>query len=616
METQAHGSECYKVGDLVVDVTHRRVLRDEKAIPLPRLSFNLFLVLIRAGPNLVTNEELLSNVWKDKVVGLETVRQRVKLVRDALSDNASTRDYIDVVWGEGYRLCDGVESIADEPADAIGRLSERSHISRIFQLRVLVAVGLAVAAAMFVTVTQLTKTPTLLPTSRASLAVMQTINLTGDLASNEIGTTLGIRVRTELGRLGSVDITIPATAEYLLRSAMIRSGENSAIRYAVSLIEKEGGKTIWSGFFDRSTQSVEQFADNSASEVVRNIQLSLLPSEESRLAVIQPGSNEIDLLHSAGREALSDGNLQGAFDSFTAIIELQPNRAQAHSDLARALIKMGWYTEVSSGEVIPRAEVAARSALRLDPSLAEPYLVLANAAAFYHWDWERADELYIEALARNPRHAPIYLDYAAYLFVVGRMDEGLQQIRQAELVDPFSADTQGQIGVLYHYIRRWEAAHRHYDTAISLQPDNLVWQVNKGCTYIFEGDFDRGSALIGALRSGAPDNPMPMVIDAYLAAVTGDNGRAQLLLDRLDTEQLAPISKLMRASIYVALQRNKDAVKYLQLAKNKRLLALPFSTIHPTHDPLRRIPEYTDLLSTLGLRPISTPRTTDTDTVL
>src|SRR5262245_22439042 len=46
----------YRVGDLVVDVGRARVTRDKQEIPLPKLSFDLLVALLRAAPNVVSLE--------------------------------------------------------------------------------------------------------------------------------------------------------------------------------------------------------------------------------------------------------------------------------------------------------------------------------------------------------------------------------------------------------------------------------------------------------------------------------------------------------------------------------------------------------------------------------
>jgi len=77
-----------RVLDLVVDIGRARVTRDGAEIALPKLTFDLLVVLVQAAPNLVSIDELIERVWRGLVVSPETVSQRVKLLRTALGDDS------------------------------------------------------------------------------------------------------------------------------------------------------------------------------------------------------------------------------------------------------------------------------------------------------------------------------------------------------------------------------------------------------------------------------------------------------------------------------------------------------------------------------------------------
>src|SRR5262245_2748997 len=94
----------YLVGDLTVDPGRGRVMRGEQEVPLPKLSFDLLLVLTRAAPNLLSVDALIDKVWPGLVVSPETVSQRVKLLRDALGDDPKAPRYIGGLRGRGYQL--------------------------------------------------------------------------------------------------------------------------------------------------------------------------------------------------------------------------------------------------------------------------------------------------------------------------------------------------------------------------------------------------------------------------------------------------------------------------------------------------------------------------------
>src|SRR5580658_395737 len=104
----------FRVGDLIVDLGRRRVMRAGVELKLPGLSFDLLVVLVRAAPNVVTVRRLMDIVWPDAVVNPETISQRVKLLRSTLSDDAKNPRYIGGVRNRGYRMLATVTALGPE----------------------------------------------------------------------------------------------------------------------------------------------------------------------------------------------------------------------------------------------------------------------------------------------------------------------------------------------------------------------------------------------------------------------------------------------------------------------------------------------------------------------
>jgi DNA-binding winged helix-turn-helix (wHTH) protein len=107
----------YAVGDLVVDVGRQSVSRSDVGIALPKLSFDLLLVLIRAAPNIVSLDELMRQVWPGLIVSPETVSKRVMLLRDALGEDPRAPRYIGGLRGRGYRIIADVFEVASPAID-------------------------------------------------------------------------------------------------------------------------------------------------------------------------------------------------------------------------------------------------------------------------------------------------------------------------------------------------------------------------------------------------------------------------------------------------------------------------------------------------------------------
>ena len=112
-------------------------------IALPKLSFELLLCLARHAPNVVSTEMLMDEVWGQVVVGEETVKQRVKLLRKALGDSSSDPRYIAAVRGRGYRLLAEVSPLADAPGVPAAASVERRFFNPwlVIALLAVIAIG-------------------------------------------------------------------------------------------------------------------------------------------------------------------------------------------------------------------------------------------------------------------------------------------------------------------------------------------------------------------------------------------------------------------------------------------------------------------------------------------
>lgn len=94
----------YRLLDLTVDLARQRVERNGMPLDVAGLSFRLFACLIEHGDRVVGFDELIDKVWAPAVVNEETVTQRVRLLRQALGDDARRPRYVRTVRSRGYQL--------------------------------------------------------------------------------------------------------------------------------------------------------------------------------------------------------------------------------------------------------------------------------------------------------------------------------------------------------------------------------------------------------------------------------------------------------------------------------------------------------------------------------
>src|SRR5262245_61544363 len=108
----------YRFADLELDSGQRRLSRGTAAIPLGNLTYNLLLALVEGAPNVISHDRIVEAVWNGRSTSPETVTQRVKLLRDALGDDADNPRYLRVLRNQGYQLIPAVAklALADGPA--------------------------------------------------------------------------------------------------------------------------------------------------------------------------------------------------------------------------------------------------------------------------------------------------------------------------------------------------------------------------------------------------------------------------------------------------------------------------------------------------------------------
>ena len=94
----------YQVDDLTIDVGQRQVSRDGDTLDIGGLTFDLFLAIVEAAPNIISSDELVEKVWSGRPTSPETITQRAMMLRQALGDDADHPRYIEVVRGQGLKL--------------------------------------------------------------------------------------------------------------------------------------------------------------------------------------------------------------------------------------------------------------------------------------------------------------------------------------------------------------------------------------------------------------------------------------------------------------------------------------------------------------------------------
>ena len=94
----------YTFGCFRLDPACQRLFRGSESIPLPDRAFQLLLLLIQAGGDIVCKETLAEKVWPETTVSDGNVSQHIYLLRQMLGERAKDRSYIRTVPRKGFRF--------------------------------------------------------------------------------------------------------------------------------------------------------------------------------------------------------------------------------------------------------------------------------------------------------------------------------------------------------------------------------------------------------------------------------------------------------------------------------------------------------------------------------
>ena len=98
-------SPILRWGDLSVDSNTCKVTYKEQALKLTAKEYGLLELFLRNGSNLLTRSKILDNLWYfEKLPDENTVKAHMVRLRKKLSQAGAANDFIETVYGLGYRL--------------------------------------------------------------------------------------------------------------------------------------------------------------------------------------------------------------------------------------------------------------------------------------------------------------------------------------------------------------------------------------------------------------------------------------------------------------------------------------------------------------------------------
>ena len=235
---------------------------------------------------------------------------------------------------------------------------------------------------------------------------------------------------------------------FVLTGSVRRSGER--VRVNTRLIDGHSERQLWADRYDRQLYDLFKVQDDLVSQIVSALAVELSRDEHSRVLERQAPKFEAYDLYLQARNGFFSRDperMRNSMRLYAKAITIDPEFARAYAgyaQLAADVGRLGSLRQAMSGGPARRsAEVAARKALRLDPTLADAHSVLALL--------EMVDQNY---------------------------EEAIKQARRAVQLDPNSADAQIALAIVCVYAGRLMAALDATKVAMRLNPRPAPYHLN------------------------------------------------------------------------------------------------------------------------------------------
>lgn len=428
-----------------LDVDERTFKRGADQIHVEPQVFDLIVLLASNAERLVRHDEIISDVWRGRIVSDSAVATRVNAARAALGDNGIDQRIIKTVRGHGFRFCVATKSVPDTNTHP----ETGGDPDAIFGVP-------SIAALPFAIMPDDSETGFFADGMVEDL--IRSLSRFRDLAVISRNTSFSFRDGN----------SSPSSIGQLLRVKYILSGSvrhaRSQLRITVELTETSTGRQIWSERYDREHNDAFDVQDDVSARAVAAIAPQVQFVEMK--AASQRNRNDLTAWEKVMR-ARWHMDKQVRTDTQKALVILEEaksnssNLALLHSTQAHCHLHQminAWVDDPL--KEIGRAREAAQQAIELDHEDAGALAIMGLAAMFS-----------------------------------GQMDECLELLDKAQHFNPNLAAAYGFRATTYGCLGQLQDTLANHDKALALSPRDIArpfWMSGRGIALFLDGQYKEG----------------------------------------------------------------------------------------------------------------------------
>jgi len=317
-----------------------------------------------------------------------------------------------------------------------------------------------------------------------------------------------------------------------------RQGAASRVRINPQLIRVSDDLHLWADKYDAVLTDVFSVQSAIAHEVATALEVTLLQGEQEALArkvEIDPLAYEYYL---KGKQYFSIAGYQQkelwqAERMQRRAIEQAPEFAQAYAELGSIYTELYWSQPNQQRPLLDSAQKMIDVATRLAPDLPETHQ--ARGWYYYHGrhDFDRALEEFERVIELQPNNVMAKASIAWVQRRQGKWEAATAGLESVVRLDPLDDWHQYELGMTYHFRRRYQEAIAQFEKVLYLQPSHhWAYVVESWSSLNHTGDLNAARAILDRGRAANGRWPELTWLEVYYDLVEQKYDHALSLLTK------------------------------------------------------------------------------------
>jgi serine/threonine protein kinase/tetratricopeptide (TPR) repeat protein len=386
---------------------------------------------------------------------------------------------------------------------------------------------------------------------------------------------------------------------------------SGVIRVTVQLIDGSSGTTKWSQRYDLRSADVLSFEDEVAGKVVDGLRIEISPAEQKSIQQLPTGNVDAYNDYLQARFYLNEYFVHSRLDSIeqgkrllSNAISLDKNFADAYAVLAQFYGYQAANFAEDGTVNLKRAEVAAESALRINPESPEGLTALALAYA-EGGEEGKAISTARRAVTVSPNN-PVAREMLGYSYYYAGLNELAEQTyRRVIDLNPTATHNYWIHARTLLYIGKANEAEQEMRSVVAANPDQFKALAHLGMMLYYEGKIDEAEgSLDRAVRLGRDSkDDTARLLAAFLYASRGQRQKIDASLFQYRPEQIIDgDGAYWQGGIYALLGDRQHALVWLKRTAALGNVNYPWFERDKNYDGLRADPEYQTIMGDVRQR--------------